>query len=160
MVETSSTAPVRHRTHDGIAPGCVRRSGGWSLLECLAGLAVVAIVLGAAVPSVSGALAVVRLRSGVVQLGAALERVRAGALAEGRSFELRVVGPDAFELGPVGDWTVRERLPRGVVFAAVTSGGSVRVSRSGVAENATFTVSLGDRERRVTVNQRGRITVD
>lgn len=160
MVETTFVAPLHHRTYGGFVPGCARRSGGWSLLECLAGLAVSAIVLAAAVPSVSGALAVVRLRAGVVQLGAALERVRAGALAEGCSFELRVVGPDAFELGPVDGWTVRERLPRGVVFAAVTSGGSARVSRSGVAENATFTISLGDRERRVTLNQRGRISVD
>jgi type II secretory pathway pseudopilin PulG len=133
---------------------------GWSLIECLAGLALTALVLAVAVPSVSSALASVRLRAAAIQVGAALARVRSGALAEGRPFELRVVGEDGLELGAVGGAPARERLPRGVVFAGATSGGAVRVSAAGVAENATFTLAIGGLERRVTLNQRGRITIE
>jgi type II secretory pathway pseudopilin PulG len=137
-----------------------RASPGWSLIECLAGLALMALVLAAAVPSVSSALASLRLRAAAIQVGAALARVRSGAVAEGRPCELRVVGDDGLELGVVGETLARERLPRGVVFAGATSGGAVRVSPSGVAENATFTLASGGLERRVTLNQRGRITIE
>jgi general secretion pathway protein H len=137
-----------------------RSASGWSLVECLAALSVVAITTAAAAPSVSAVLAGTRLRTATVQVAAALERVRAGAAAEGRAWELRVVGPSAFVLGAVDDATAHERLPAGVVFARVNSGGRIRISPTGTAENATIVVALGGRERRVTLNQRGRITVE
>src|SRR5262249_6428987 len=134
------------------ARSSARSNPGWSLLECLGGLAVAGGVCVAVAPSVSAALAGVRLRAGAGPVGAALGRVRAGALAEGRAFEFRVAGPAAFAVGPVGASSAHEQLPRGVVFGTVTSGGVIRVSASGVAENATVTLSTAGRERHVILN--------
>ena len=140
---------------DGRPPGV-----GSGLVETVVALAILALLVAIATPVVSSVLAGVQLRSGTTRLCAALLRGRAAALAEGRPWELRLSSGDAFATGPVGGVAVEEHLPRGVVFAGATSGGRVRFSPAGSAENATFVLSASGRERRVVLNQRGRITVE
>jgi hypothetical protein len=53
-----------------------------------------------------------------------------------------------------------EPLPGRVFFAGATSGGDVRFFSSGMVDNATFTLGVGDARRRVIVNPRGRVTVE
>lgn len=137
------------------------RERGTSLVEALVAIAVAALALGAGLARVPGAMGAVRLRGAAVQLGAAMMRARAAAVAEGRAWELRCAGESAFEIAAPGDPPQRESLPPGIRFAATTSGGSVRFLPAGSAENATFVLrSDGGGERRVVVNQRGRIAVD
>lgn len=142
------------------APARGRGAPGWSLVELLIGFALLAIVAVAVAPTFSAALGGLHLRAAAVQLGAALVRGRAGALAEGRAWQLRVIDAAAYGLGPAGGEESREALPGGAAFASVTSGGTVRFAPSGTAENATFILTLAGLERRVVVNQRGRITVE
>jgi prepilin-type N-terminal cleavage/methylation domain-containing protein len=137
-----------------------RSAGGWTLLECLVALAVLAIACAAVVPSASSALAAVRLRTAALQVAAAIARSRSGALTEGRTWQLRLTGPAAFEVGALGAPAMREVLPPGAAFDTGASRASVRFSASGVADNATLVLRVGERRQRVVVNQRGRITLD
>ena len=133
-----------------------RGSRGATLVEIVSTLAILALLAGAAVPSFRRSLDGVELRRAAVQLAAALERGRAAAMTQGRSWRL-AVATDSYTLGPVGGGGLREVLPGGAVFTGSTSGGAVRFSPSGTAENATFTLGLGGATRRVIVNQRGKV---
>lgn len=144
-----------------IGPARVDTRGcGWSLLELIVALATLAIVLGSAAPVASGVLGLVRLRGAAVEFGSALLRARGAALAEGRSWEVKRTAASSFSVGPVGGTAAPETLSGGATFASATSGGAVRFSSSGIGENATFTLTLGGRETRVVVNQRGRVTLE
>lgn len=136
------------------------RCGGFSLLEVIVALAIGAIVLGATAPMVSALLGMVRLRTAAVEFGSALLRARSAALAEGRSWEVRRTAAGSFSVGPAGASGAPETLSGGATFGSATSGGTVRFSPSGVGENATFILTLGGREQRVVVNQRGRVTLE
>ncbi|HZR82087.1 MAG TPA: hypothetical protein VFD92_13405 [Candidatus Binatia bacterium] len=135
-------------------------STGWSLLECLVGIGVAAIVAAATVPGLARSLASVRLRTASLAVAAALARGRAGALAEGRTWEFRIVASDAFEVAALGSSAAREKLPAGAEFGPATSGGTVRFTQSGTAENATIALRLAGQETSVVINQRGRVTLD
>jgi hypothetical protein len=63
-------------------------------------------------------------------------------------------------VAPLGEERPAEPLPAGTFVAAATSGGDVRFSAAGLADNATFTLGAGALRRRVVVNQRGRVTVE
>ena len=140
----------------------VRRSrgaGGCTLLEALVVLAVIAVVAGAAVPHAAGIASGIDLRSGALRLASALIRARAAALREGRSWVLEASERD-FVLGPRGAPEQRESFPGRVRLRAATSGGDVRFAPDGTAENASFVLALEGQERRVVVNQRGRVNLD
>lgn len=132
---------------------------GFTLLETLVALAVAALVAAAAFPVAAGMLRDLELRGAVVRIAAAMIRGRTAALREGRSWALAARGR-SYSLGPVGEEGASEPLPGRVAIAAATSDGEVRFSPSGMAENATFTVVLDAAERRVVVNQRGRVTLE
>jgi type II secretory pathway pseudopilin PulG len=125
-------------------------------------LAVVGIVLATASPRVADLLDTIELRSASVRFAAALARGRAAALSDGRAWRLRLDGITRFVLAPLDAETgvAAEPLPGRVFFAAATSGGDVRFFSSGMVDNATFTLGVGDARRRVIVNQRGRVTVE
>jgi type II secretory pathway pseudopilin PulG len=135
------------------------RQSGLTLLETIATLGVVAIVIAAAAPHASGMLAALELRAGAVRVASAIVRGRIAALREGRTWVLETT-PQELRLGPLGVEPVRETLPGRVRIRAATSGGEVRFAPSGTAENATFTLAVDDREERVVLNQRGRVTLE
>lgn len=144
-----------------LAPIAMAAEQGRSLVETLAGIALALGLSGAAAVSIPPTVRGVRLRGAAVQLAAAMVRARAAAIAEGRAWDLRCQGDLAFDLGPIGGDAVRESLPAGIRFASATSGGAVRFSPSGAAENATFLLEdAAATRRKVVVNQRGRITVE
>ena len=148
----------------GGATGAARAGGdgqlGASLVETVVMLGVAGILLGAAWPHAADFLDVVELRSAAVRFAAALSRGRTAALTEGRAWRLRIDGTSRFVMAPLDDDAPPERLPDGVFFAGATSGGDVRFFPSGLVDNATFTLGVGDARRRVIVNQRGRVTVE
>lgn len=138
-----------------------RRAEGFTLLELLAALSVLAATLAAAVLAASAALAGVRLRSASVQLFSAMVRAREAALTEGRTWEVRRVSERVLAVGPVGGTSAEETLPDGTRVASATAGGRVRFALNGVADNATFVLENKVAEqRRVIVNQRGRVTLE
>ena len=136
------------------------RESGASLVETVVVLAVAGILLGAAWPSAADLLDVVALRSAAVRFAAALSRGRIAALTEGRAWRLRLDGITRFVIAPLDGDATPEDLPDRAFFAAATSGGDVRFFASGLVDNATFTLGIGDARRRVIVNQRGRVTVE
>ena len=132
---------------------------GFTLLESVVVLAIAAIVCGAAVPYAAGVLTELELRNGAVRVAAALVRARSAALRDGRTWVVLAAGRTV-SIGPLGGEGQHESLPGRVEVGGSTSGGEVRFSPNGMAENATFQIVLGARERRVIVNQRGRITLE
>lgn len=147
----------------GAATGAARAGGddcGASLVETVVVLALAGVLLGAAWPRAAALLDVVELRSAAVRFAAALSRGRIAALSEGRAWRLRLDGLTRYVVAPLDGDATPERLPERVFFAGATSGGDVRFFSSGLADNATFTLGVGDARRRVVVNQRGRVTVE
>lgn len=137
----------------------VDRRRGVTLLELLVLLGLFGVLAGAAVPYVSPMVRALEVRAGAIRVASALTRARVAALANGRPWSVRVVGPSTFEIGGEGAPAERTQLPASVRFLAVTSGGEVRFRPNGWAENATFTLGAEGEVRRVVVNQRGKVTV-
>jgi prepilin-type N-terminal cleavage/methylation domain-containing protein len=141
--------------------GVLRTEHGVSMVETVVVLAIAGIVLAASSPRAADLLDTIELRSASIRFAAALARGRAAALSEGRSWRLRLDGTTRFVLAPLDDVTAAaEPLPPHVFFASATSGGDVRFFSSGMVDNATFTLGVGDARRRVIVNQRGRVTIE
>lgn len=137
-----------------------RARAGFTLLELVAALAVLGATVAAVVLGASAALAGVRLRAASVQLFSAFVRAREAAMAEGRTWEVRRVSERVIAVGPSGATPVEEALPDGTRLASATAGGRVRFAVSGTADNATFVLEGGAEQRRVVVNQRGRVTLE
>ena len=149
------------RIHDGRRRRRRSPRAGFTLLELIAGLAVLGSLAVAAVLGASAALSGVRVRAASVQLFSAFVRAREAAMAEGRTWEVRRVNERVIAVGPTGTTAVEETLPEGTRVASATAGGRVRFATSGTADNATFVVESGGAEqRRVIVNQRGRVTLE
>jgi type IV fimbrial biogenesis protein FimT len=151
MLETVQPAKL------GFAPSFGRH--GASTFELMAAIALVAILTGAAVPSLRQSASGVQLRSASVQLAAALLRARTAAMIEGRTWSV-VAETSSYTVGPLGERGEREKLPAGVQFVAANSGGDVRFSPSGTAENATLTLGVASLTRDVVVNQRGKVVYE
>ncbi len=132
---------------------------GVTLLELLVLLGALGVVVGSATPWTAGLLRQLETRSGAVRVASALTRARYGALAEGRSWTVRVLDERTFEVGPLETRRERQALPQSVRFLDVNSGGDVRFSSGGGAENATFVIGNAVARRVVVVNQRGRVSV-
>lgn len=132
-----------------------RTSHGFTLLELLVAIGLLAILAGVAAPGFGALAGGWQLRAAALRVAGTLNRARAGALRGSESWSVRASG-DALLFGPVRGRAQRVAMPAGI-FVSVNSGGVVQFSRAGYAENATFRL-LGDQgERRVVVNQRGRI---
>lgn len=143
------------------SPRCRRVRAGFTLLELVAALAVLGALAAAAVLGAGTALAGVRLRAATVQLFSAFVRAREAAMSEGRTWEVRRVSDRVIAVGPAGAAATEETLPGGTRVASATAGGRVRFAVSGTADNATFVLESGTAEqRRVVVNQRGRVTLE
>ena len=136
------------------------RCCGFTVVEVVCALAIAGIALATIAPRVGAMREALQLREACVRLQAAIVRGRVGALAQDRAWELRVTGASTYRLGPVAGPSAVEELPAGVSFAGTTSGGSVRFSPLGMAENATLELRLGASTRRVVVNQRGKVTFE
>ncbi len=129
------------------------------MVEVVLTLTFFAIVTAAAAPSIVAARTGVELRSAALGLVGAMVRARRGALAEGRSWQVRV-REYRVDLIPAGVGGSSELLAGGARLVAATSGGDVRFFPDGLAENATFTLELAGQRRSVIVNQRGRLRVE
>ncbi len=137
------------------------RIQGFSLLElvaCLALLATIATVGALRLPDV---LASLRLSGAAQRLSAALRQARGRALERGAPVEVQLdEGRSLWELRDTTGVTVaRETLPPGVTFAGLPVSRRVRFSALGTTDNATIALGAGVTVRRIVVNQRGRVRV-
>ena len=137
------------------------RVEGFTLLELLAGMAMVLTTVGIGSTTLGGVVGSVRLAGAAERLASALRTARSEALARGRRIEVRFDPPRS-------TWSVREdhgpllgvmRLPPGVTFASVPRTLRLRFTTVGAADNGTIVLTAGTRTRRVIVNQRGRVRV-
>jgi type II secretory pathway pseudopilin PulG len=135
------------------------RCDGFSLGEVICGLAIAGIAVATIAPRVGAMRAALQLRAACVQLQSAIVRARIGALSQDQPWELRVLGATSYLVGPVAGLGGTEILPPGVAFSHTTSGGTVRFSPLGIAENATFDLTIGASTRQVVVNQRGKVDI-
>jgi type IV fimbrial biogenesis protein FimT len=133
---------------------------GFTVVEVVCALAIAGIALATVAPRIGAMRAALQLRQACVQLQSAIVRARIGALSEDRSWELRVEGTGGYRVGPVAGPALFEALPAGVFFSRTTSGGTVRFSPLGIAENATFDLTIGASTRQVVVNQRGKVSIE
>ncbi|MEO2167028.1 MAG: GspH/FimT family pseudopilin [bacterium] len=134
-----------------------RASDGFTLFELLVAIGLLAILAALAAPGFRTLAGGWQLRAAALRVAGTLTQARAGALRGSESWSVRTAG-DALLFGPDLATPQRVALPAGILVS-VNSGGTVRFSRTGYAENATFRLLGEQGERRVVVNQRGRITL-
>jgi len=122
----------------------LHRSGGFTLLETLVGLALATTVAAMGGVRLTELLATARLATAARTLATTLRLARGRALATGTSVETRFDAPGhTYELRDGGGaLPARSRI----VFGAL-----------GTADNGTITLAAGSRSRNVVVNQRGRV---
>ena len=132
---------------------------GFTLLEVLVVLSILAILAGSAWPRVAALRQGLEVRSATLIVASLLTRARYAAMAKGRAWYVRVASPSTLEVGPVDGVLVPTTLPPGASVLGATSGGDVRFRPNGSAENATFRIGRDAVERWVVVNQRGRVSV-
>lgn len=133
-----------------------RNAGGFTVVELLICLALMGMMAAIAGLEISRLRAEWQLRAAALQVVGELIRARAAAPGVSRGAAVRVEG-QALAVR-VGAGLRRVGLPEGVE-ATLNSGGEVRFSSSGLAENATFRLHNRAGDRLVVVNQRGRIRV-
>ena len=75
-----------------------RRFVGFSTLELVVGVSVLAIVAGMALVSMAGALPGLRANAGLEQLAEQVRTARESAMAEHRSYHVRLIAPDKIQL--------------------------------------------------------------
>jgi general secretion pathway protein H len=137
------------------------RLHGFSLLELVVCLALVATIAGAGAIRLPDALAGLRLSGAAQRLSAALRQARGRALERGGPVEVQLdAGGGLWELrDSLGVTVAREALPAGVAFASLPASRRVRFSALGTSDNATIELAAGKAMRRIVVNQRGRVRV-
>jgi prepilin-type N-terminal cleavage/methylation domain-containing protein len=137
------------------------RLHGFSLLEVVVCVALVAVIAGAGAIRLPDTLAGMRLGGAAQRLSAVLRQARGRALERGGPVEVRLdEGGGLWELrDSLGATIAREALPAGVAFASLPASRRVRFSALGTSDNATIELAAGTARRRIVVNQRGRVRV-
>ncbi len=137
------------------------RIHGFSLLELVVCLALLATITGAGALRVPDLLASLRLGGAAQRLAAALREARGRALECGSPVDVQLdEGRHLWEVRDASGAAVsRETLPPGVTFSALPASRRVRFSALGTTDNGTIVLAAGFTVRRIVVNQRGRVRV-
>lgn len=142
------------------------RPDGFSLIELMIVVGLVAVLAGMTVPAISGAMTRYSLTSASQQVVSTIRSARVQAVGKNRIVEVRfdypaagqyqVVAPDDTAIGPVME------LPQGAVFGAVSADVEFTTAgrlNAGVAPPVTIVVSNGDetQDRTISVTSSGRV---
>ncbi len=139
----------------------MHRSPGFTLLEALLGMALLAVTVGEGAVRLVDLLQTARLSGAVRTVATTLRLARGRAISGGGPIEVRF---DATErLVELRDGSARvletHALPAGIALIALPARARIRFGALGTAENGTVTLGAGTRAHSVVVNQRGRVRV-
>jgi prepilin-type N-terminal cleavage/methylation domain-containing protein len=129
------------------------RRPGFTLIEAILVMLLMAIVASYSVPSAQRTQRILRLDTAAVQLQADLARARSEAIHRNAAVAITRHSATTYTVAGVGTRT----LPDGVVFGANSTGG-VTFTTYGTATSMglqTFNLSVHGRSRSVTVNPAG-----
>jgi len=132
---------------------------GFSLIETLACVAIVALMARAGVLATSSLVTALRVAAGTRTLAQTMRETRARAMAEGTALEILFDVTTSRWTVRADDGTVRdaERLPEPVRFASLPARALIRFTPTGTADNGTIVLGAGRSSGRIVVNQRGRV---
>jgi prepilin-type N-terminal cleavage/methylation domain-containing protein len=130
-----------------------RRRPGFTLIEAILVMLLMAIIASYSVPSAQRSQRILRLDTAAVQLQADLARARSEAIHRNTAVAFTRHSATTYTIAGVGTRT----LPNGVVFGANSSGGVTFTTYGTVSATApqTFNLSVHTRSRSVTVNPAG-----
>lgn len=132
---------------------------GFSLVELMVVMAVSAILLSVAAPSVWALFRSYRLESGAREVAGALQQARAQAITQNLSARVRFkTGTGGYRL-ETGESVVMHQLPPRVRFGAVPAQGILFHSRGNAAPAGSVVLWSEDRARKVVVSISGRIRI-
>lgn len=102
---------------------------GFSLIELMIGIAIMAILLGVAVPSFQTWLQNIQIRNAAESVANGLQRARAEAVARNTNI--------AFTLGTNSAWAINVVTPASEIESRLATEGSANVTRTVLPANAT-----------------------
>ena len=139
----------------------MRRDRGFTVLELLATLAIVAVLAGLGVATLVDLIATSRVAGAARAAASGFRLAREQALVHGAAVEVRFdATARAWDMRAAGGSVLAVHgLPPGVAFARLPARARVLFGGLGTAENATVTFAANGRQRSVIVNQRGRVRV-
>lgn len=158
----------------------LRKGGGFTLIEMMVTLGILAILLGLVTLNAPSFLATFRLSSGARQVATDLQLVRMKAIAQNRKFRaLFTAGSTTYEVQRRNDadtgWDFHAlyghgttagaaqpiSLPQGVQINSAPADGDVIFQPRGTGENATIVVkhSVLSTTKSVVVNMAGRVRI-
>jgi general secretion pathway protein H len=135
---------------------------GFTVIETLAVIAIVAVVAGAGTTALGSLAATLRLATEARTLAQSMRAARARAMAEGEPIEVRFdAAASRWAIVSVPDGRMRrqEVLSLPLRFAALPLRARIRFDASGDAENGTIEMATPAASRRIVVNQRGRVRI-
>lgn len=138
-------------------PSAGRRAGGFTLLEVLVTLLVLAVAVGLTAPVVGRTADILRTRAEVAGFSAVLRHARQRAITSQRPHAV-VIDPDAHRVrilvgGPDGDVRESRALPPGLrVEADPPPALTIRFEPEGTSSGGRFRVASGPLTYRVTVD--------
>jgi prepilin-type N-terminal cleavage/methylation domain-containing protein len=137
----------------------MRARAGFTVIELLIAIGVGAVVARSALPELTGLARTLRLATSARTLAQRLRETRARAIAEGSPIDARFDATAGTWAIVGSDGTIREThaLAPAVSFGGLPGSGRIRFGTTGVAENGTIVLATGAADRRIVVNQRGRV---
>ena len=137
----------------------MRGRAGFTAVELLIVIGLCAIVARSALIGLPAIARTLRLATSARTLAQRLRETRAHALAEGAPLDARFDASTSTWRIETLDGTIRETnaLPEAVVFGALPASARIRFGATGNADNGTVVLTTGVADRRIVVNQRGRV---
>jgi general secretion pathway protein H len=132
---------------------------GFTLIETLCCVAIVATLASASVIATTSLAAALRVAATTRTLAQTMRATRARAMAEGVPLEVRFDVATSRWSVRSDDGTIRhtEPLPEPVRFASLPARALIGFTPTGTADNATIVLVAGASSARIVVNQRGRV---
>ena len=138
----------------------MRGTRGLGLLEVVGGVALAGLVGRIGVVQLPALVQRVRLVGAAHQVGTTLRGARGRALARGDTVTVRIdVAAATLDTLAGATPIARLVLPAGVAIAGAPAAGRIAFGGLGTAQNGTITLASGAAQRRVVVNQRGRVRI-
>ena len=131
----------------------MQKNSGYTLIELMAVIGIIAIVTGIVVPNVISWLPKYRLNSGAEEIQSTLQLARLGAIKQNMSATVAFDTANHTFLASINGQTIkRGRLPAGIVIDSVTSPASqVQFDSRGLANSSTGNIQVSNHQGKTKV---------